>query len=412
MGAGAGVAGTSVSSCPAQLLFDAGRRYRKGERGVFRFILRNTGMAEIESPEIEVSGESLDNPKAVASPTSLGPGQATQLDITGFLPTVAGDDVLRVRVHFSAAGEERYLIGTVDVHVLPAQQGGQVNVHLQSGGPMAVDASGMVNLPAQQESPPAAPVWIPVAIGVDSERQKSADEYFPPPLLTFEQTGLTGPAGLACAPVGTARVQCLTVDAKERYLVVAGDTLVLGRNRGACHIGLRLYPDNALNQRTSLTMSGQHCTIKIDGRQATLLDTSRYGTQLDGRVLGNGIERRLWDGAEIGIVNALRLQVRLFTDGRGLAAVRLDRVGNETNEHYLLIPRFAAVGPDSASVVPLAGSGVSWVLYCDPADTVWKLRAVPRTSGSPTDTVLGTGEEISLGGHSVQLSSLQQGTAS
>lgn len=200
--------------------------------------------------------------------------------------------------------------------------------------------------------------------------------YFPPgcitPLETEQDLKLLDK--IRSIPVDKAPKAILSSsDGQNVFHLIPGGSFFLGRQADVCHVPSVLFPEQAYRDQNS-NVSRIHCQIIIRGNRCHVKDLSKNGTFLFKKQISFNSTIAIADGDEIWISDILGLKVSIYTDGRTILSIRLDRIQNQVGEHYILAPGPIPIG--KKATLPIRanyGPDEFGFIYYDPEESNWFL---------------------------------------
>jgi hypothetical protein len=400
---------------PVILHFNAGRNYYKGSTSFLEFILTGNYHATVESLDITIETRLMDQVLQGKVLAPVLPGSAQPTQITGFRPSGDGEDTLQIHIKGTIKGMDVFhLRGSIPVRVLQSDEP-ETNVKFDfTGGKNiyfpkeAIEELYKKQLKIQQSS---VARWVQVDLFWDHERQEREARFFPnkcmdPSCCLLDKTVLSSLRSLSpeIAPVAV-----LSAADGTAYFMIPGKTLLLGRDEDACHVSLRLFgraPDSSASRSLgrdtyspeNQRISRNHCQIFIRDNRIFIRDTSANGTCIEGRAITPYEDVPLANDDVILFPNSLELQIKLFTDGADLIAVRLVRLNNKTNHQYVLAYGPVPIGasPELPVCIP-GGQELCGNLYYNPQVRAWFFRKPDAPSGGQLDMKLEEFKELDFG---------------
>ncbi|MHC5055630.1 MAG: hypothetical protein ACYTKD_13050 [Planctomycetota bacterium] len=177
----------------------------------------------------------------------------------------------------------------------------------------------------------------------------------------------------------------------RRLIVLSKREVTFGKSRRGADICTLVLPLSRENTKLSRQISGRfdrdtgertaHMALRLSSSGLEVLDHSRNGTFVDGKMARKGTPERLGREAKLTLAEVLDLGVRAVAPGqefdaahyislaRGglfeeaqssrVAAASIERVGNFPEESYLVLYSGAAIGSSRDAAVPLAGADLA-----------------------------------------------------
>ncbi|MHC4247778.1 MAG: hypothetical protein ACYS9X_01490 [Planctomycetota bacterium] len=177
----------------------------------------------------------------------------------------------------------------------------------------------------------------------------------------------------------------------RRLIVLSKREVTFGKSRRGADICTLVLPLSRENTKLSRQISGRfdkdtgertsHMALRLASSGLEVLDHSRNGTFVDGKMVSKGSPEPLGREAKLTLAEVLDLGVRavapgqefdaahymplarggLFEEALGsrVAAASIERLGNFPDESYLVLYSGAALGSSSDAAVPLAGADLA-----------------------------------------------------
>jgi len=286
----------------------------------------------------------------------------------------------------------------------PAQQkephSPEANDSNQTVGPVRSRRSQTGLSPVKEKKQKAFPVTSEYVVSAEPGDEARKGLVFPPACVTAGSFTL-GPelvAGLRSVPQDKApRAILSSADGKSVYHLIAGTSFYLGRQADVCHVPTILFPEQAYRNRNS-NVSRLHSQIFFRGTHVFLKDLSRNGTFLFKRQIAYNQTVRLAHHDEVWISDVLGLQVSIYNDGIELFGVVLDRLENQSGEHYVLMVGPMPIGNNPAlPLVLTVGPSLLGAIYYNTRGLCWCLRFPSAGERRQSDRVLDVVDEIKVG---------------
>ena len=401
------------ASCPVRLEFNVAKVYVEGMKGVVEFRVVNALARSLKKVKVTLKHDYVIQKHRTRVANQVAPGDEnrtlrTQLD----LPPDSGGEVL---IDFEVRVEDPEAPGVYcnshSIFVLPpSAPAQQVVMNLTSAPTVEASEKGMMgayvdaktNINAVIEghdvetaadlwskSKDIAPAWHPVRLYVDDEMTDELKRMLARP---------RGPGGKTVsgrAPAGQAatrlRLDVEVPSGAMRLVVLSKREVTFGKSRRGADICTVVLPLSRENTKLSRQISGRfdrdtgertsHMELKLASSGLEVLDHSRNGTFVDGKMVGKGAPAALGREAKLSLAEVLDLGVRVLAPGddfdpadytslvRGglfedalssrVAAASIERVDNFPDESYLVLFSGAALGSSRDASVPLAGAGLA-----------------------------------------------------
>ncbi|MBN2381576.1 FHA domain-containing protein [bacterium] len=234
-----------------------------------------------------------------------------------------------------------------------------------------------------------------------AQDQASREQLFFPPACINETSFEFGPeleAGLDAIAIEQApKAIFSSADGQRIFHLIAGTSFYLGRQADICHVPSILFPEQAFREKNS-NVSRIHCHIFIRGNRVFLKDLSKNGTFLFKEQIAYNQTVIVAHGDEISISDVLSLQAYIFTNGRKILAVRLDRLENQIGEHYILASGPVPIGNNATLPIVLQGTNeLHGALYYNTKGRSWCLRYPVISGQRRPDRVLDVVDELIFG---------------
>ena len=343
---------------------------------LLEFKIFNASSSTIEQVVLNVQGKVINEELEQRSSQPVPPNRSFLMRVPGFFPQYVGRDVLHISIQASFPSSRNfYLIGDVSVEVMPNDQIlPSMNVNITSQGPLIVDMEDAFNLSDKQNNnyvPISEESWQEIQLFWDFDKQKREINLFPPAIIDSSVFSVSPEAHsmIKTIPPEKNPKAAISTESGEKYYLLFGNTILLGRTK-ECHVPavllpVDMYPDNEKVSRV-------HCEIRIEGNRAYIKDLSLNGTFLGKSKLPRHKSVAIANHDTIWIADVLELEVRLFTDGQQIIAIKINRLGNKREDCYILAQGPVPLGSKETLPIYFPGVPEIWgAIYYDPLSSHW-----------------------------------------
>lgn len=400
-----GTAGQGDRSVPPLMIYhNTAKLFFEGRMNVVHLKVFNPFSHVIEHLGISIEGSTLEKPLEGRAPGCINAGQTLSIRIADVLPKHCGEDVFDVAISGTVAGGAAFhLKGAIPVRIEPIQQRPS-HIRYYITAPEIGDQQ--VSIASRQyeqdhKTLPAADEWIPIELFFDRHRQAQQDRYFPRGDAHPEVRRIDPEIVQAMRSISpeAAPVSALSTPEGRIYFIVAGHTLVMGRDAQSNHVCLSMYPEKG-REYVNRTISRTHGRLFIRDNRVYIRDMSKTGIFIDGKRIARLQNVMLPSGEILLFQNLLELEIRIVTDGRDVTAVLVKRLNNNSHHVYVLAhgPLPVGCGQD-LSIGGNAANTILGVLYYRPPNRSWCFRQCGRSTKESGEKTLDTFQSIASGQH-------------
>jgi hypothetical protein len=307
-----------------------------------------------------------------------------------------------------ASAEVFHLKGMMPIRIESIQQRPS-HIHYNIAAPEIGDQS--LSIPSLPNghwnmTPTAADEWIPVELFFDRQQQELQERYFP--------HGTAHPAVRRIDPEivqairsispETAPVSALSTQDGRIYFIVAGHTLMMGRDAQSNHVHLSILPEKG-QEYLNRTISRTHSRLFIKDKRVYIRDMSKTGIHIGGKRIARHQNIMLPIGEILSFQNLLELEVRIVTDSEDVLAVLVKRLNNNSHHTYVLAhgPLPVGMGQD-LSLGAKNSADILGVLYYNPHIRSWCFLRYGKSTSNWAGRPLDTFQSIASGQHKLWFS--------
>jgi pSer/pThr/pTyr-binding forkhead associated (FHA) protein len=389
---------------PLMIYHNAAKLFFEGRMNVVHLRIFNPFSHVIEHLGISIKGSTLEKPLEGMAPGCINAGQTLSIRMADVLPTHCGEDVFDVAIGgILVGGEAFHLKGMIPVRIEPVQRGPS-HIEYNIAAPDVGDHT--VNIANRHTEPDnatlsAADEWIPIELFFDRRRQAQQNRYFPRGAAHPEVRRIDPEIVQAMRSISpeAAPVSALSTQDGRIYFIIAGHTLVMGRDAQSNHVCLSIYPEKGQEYRNR-TISRTHSRLFIRDKRVYIRDMSKTGILIDGKRIARQQNVMLPSGEILLFQNLLELEIRIVTDGTDVMAVLVKRLNNNSHHVYVLAhgPLPVGYGQD-LSIGGNATNNILGVLYYRPATRSWCFRQCGPSTIESGEKTLDAFQSIASGQH-------------